>query len=57
MKRTRNNLLYKMILTSPKDLSTSLPDMVLHRSCEPNNQLNICTTSVTEGEVVHVKLV
>ena len=20
-------------------------------SCEPNNQLNICTTSVTEGEV------
>ena len=20
-------------------------------SCEPNNQLNVCTTSVTEGEV------
>ena len=26
-------------------------------SCEPNIQLNICTTSVTEGEVAHVKLV
>ena len=25
--------------------------------CEPNNQLNVCTISVTEGEVVHVKLV
>ena len=27
------------------------------RSCEPNNQLNVCTTSVTEGEVARVKLV
>ena len=26
-------------------------------SCEPNNQLNVCTTSVTEGEVARVKLV
>ena len=26
-------------------------------SCEPNNQLNVCTTSVTEGEVGPVKLV
>ena len=26
-------------------------------SCEPNNQLNVCTTSVTEGEVAGVKLV
>ena len=26
-------------------------------SCEPNNQLNVCTTSVTEGEAVGVKLV
>ena len=26
-------------------------------SCEPNNQLNICTTSVTKGEVARVKLV
>ena len=26
-------------------------------SCERNNQLNVCTTSVTEGEVVCVKLV
>ena len=26
-------------------------------SCEPNNQLNVYTTSETEGEVVHVKLV
>ena len=26
-------------------------------SCEPNNQLNFCTTSETEGDVVHVKLV
>ena len=25
--------------------------------CEPNNQLNVCTTSVTEGEVAGVKLV
>ena len=25
-------------------------------SCEPNNQLNVCTTSVTEGEVARVKL-
>ena len=24
-------------------------------SCEPNNQLNVCTTSVTEGEVAHKK--
>ena len=24
-------------------------------SCEPNNQLNVCTTSVTEGEVGTVK--
>ena len=24
---------------------------------EPNNQLNVCTTSVTEGEVAGVKLV
>ena len=31
MKRTRNNLFYKKILISPKGLSTSLPDMVLHR--------------------------
>ena len=26
-------------------------------SCEPNNQLNVCTTSVTEGEVARVKQV
>ena len=26
-------------------------------SCEPNNQLNVCTTSVTEGEVAGVKIV
>ena len=26
-------------------------------SCEPNNQLNLCTTLVTEGEVAGVKLV
>ena len=26
-------------------------------SCEPNNQQNVCTTSVTEGEVARVKLV
>ena len=26
-------------------------------SCEPNIQLNVCTTSVTEGEVGPVKLV
>ena len=26
-------------------------------SCEPNNQLNVCTTSVTEGKVAGVKLV
>ena len=26
-------------------------------SCEPNNQLNVYTTSVTEGEVAAVKLV
>ena len=26
-------------------------------SCEPNNHLNVCTTSVTEGEVGPVKLV
>ena len=25
--------------------------------CEPNDQLNVCTTSVTEGEVAGVKLV
>ena len=24
-------------------------------SCEPNNQLNVCTTSVTEGEVARKK--
>ena len=28
-----------------------------HFPVEPNNQLNNCTTSVTEGEVVRVKLV
>ena len=22
-------------------------------SCDPNNQLNVCTTSETEGDVVH----
>ena len=37
-------------------------DLNVHRdkdlgSCEPNNQLNVCTTSVTEGEVARVKLV
>ena len=26
-------------------------------SCEPNNQLNGCTTSVTEGEVARIKLI
>ena len=26
-------------------------------SCEQNNQLNVCTTSVTEVEVARVKLV
>ena len=26
-------------------------------SCEPNNQLNVCTASVTEGEVPRKKLV
>ena len=26
-------------------------------SCEPNNHINVCTTSVTEGEVGAVKLV
>ena len=32
MKGTRNNLVYKKILTSPKGLSTGLPDMVVsHR--------------------------
>ena len=31
--------------------------MVRGWSCEPNNQLNVCTTSVTEGEVAGVKLV
>ena len=31
VKGARNNLFYKMILTSPKGLSTGLPDMVLHR--------------------------
>ena len=25
--------------------------------CEPNNHLNVCTTSVTEGEVARKKLV
>ena len=25
--------------------------------CEPNNQLNVCTKSVTEGEAARVKLV
>ena len=30
---------------------------IFSRSCEPNNQLNVCTTSVTEGEVARVKLV
>ena len=30
---------------------------VSDRSCEPNNQLNVCTTSATEGEVGPVKLV
>ena len=31
--------------------------VILSRFCEPNNQLNVCTTSVTEGEVARVKLV
>ena len=31
-----------------------LPCFVL---VEPNNQLNVCTTSITEGEVAGVKLV
>ena len=32
VKGTRNNLFYKKILTSPKGLSTGLPDMVVpHR--------------------------
>ena len=25
-------------------------------SCEPNNQLDVCTTSATEGEVARIKL-
>ena len=41
------------------DLSVDREDMSRVRgwSCEPNNQLNVCTTSVTEGEVGPVKLV
>ena len=35
----------------------SVQSLVRGWSCEPNNLLNVCTTSVTEGEVVHVKLV
>ena len=29
----------------------------IYYACEPNNQLNVCTTSVAEGEVAGVKLV
>ena len=32
-------------------------DQILKNSCEPNNQLSVCTTSVTEGEVGCIKLV
>ena len=34
-------------------------DLCVYRddSCEPNKQLNVCTDSKTESEVVHVKLV
>ena len=37
------------------DLSVDHEDSL--SSCELNNQLNVCTTSVTEGDVGPVKLV
>ena len=41
-----------MLFVSRKDSLTSIG-----LSYEPNNQLNVCTTTVSEGEVAHVKLV
>ena len=38
-------------------LTVNIRGRVRGWSCEPNNQLNVCTTSVTEGEVGPVKLV
>ena len=44
-------------IVSNLDLFVNRDDSLTSSLCEPNNQLNVCTTSVTEGEVGAVKLV
>ena len=49
MKGTRSNLFYKKILTSPKGLSTGLPDMVVsHRYVLISDKLDDCFISLVE---------
>ena len=41
----------------PANRATLVNKEITYLQTEPNTQLNVCTTSVTEGEVAGVKLV
>ena len=52
-----NDLSLKFYLGKINQKFSKTLDRVRGWSCEPNKQHNVCTTSVTEGEVGPVKLV
>ena len=53
-----NKVIYNTFPENVKQLFIQLSRKVLWSglSCEPNNQLTVYTTSLTEGEVARVKL-